>query len=139
MADHVWEGENKSRAARAHVFVSEALAEEYDAWRWPSFLPKGTLCRMSMDVEAGWQRFTWRGDSDGVDWPSRTLDDEEDEPRGGGVAVVPGDYRATMSLGEEAQITLPMRWDPRDPMPEADAPARSPRQRPRKKRQGLRR
>ncbi len=125
MADHVWEGENKSRAARAHVFVSEALAQEHDACEVAIVSAAGdTVRRMTMDVEAGWQRFAWRGDSDGVAWPSRTLDEDEDKPRGGGVTVIPGDYQATMSLGEEeAQINLPMRWDPRKPMSEADMSA----------------
>ena len=113
MADHVWEGDNRSRSAKAHVFVSEDLAEAEGECAVAILSQAGdTVRHMTMDVEAGWQSLVWRGDSDGVAWPSRKV--EDDEHKGGGVVVPPGTYTAWLELGEEkVSIEMSMRWDPR--------------------------
>ena len=113
MADHVWEGENRSYGAKAHVFVSEDMAEAESECTIAIFSEAGdTVRHMTMDVEAGWQSIVWRGDSDGVAWPSRKVEDEEH--KGGGVVVPPGTYKAELELGDEkVSIEMSMRWDPR--------------------------
>ena len=72
-----------------------------------------TIRRMERDVEPGWQQLQWRGDTDGVRWPSRELDNN-DEPRGGGAMAAPGDYNAILTFGDHVG-TMQLTWsdDPR--------------------------
>ena len=72
-----------------------------------------TLRRMTREVEPGWQTLTWRGDTDGIRWPSRGLD-KEDKPTGGGPSVAPGTYTAVLTLGAHVD-SMDMMWvhDPR--------------------------
>ena len=72
-----------------------------------------TIRRMERDVEPGWQQLQWRGDTDGIRWPSRELDND-DEPIGGGPMAAPGDYNAILTFGDHVD-TMQLRWsaDPR--------------------------
>ena len=72
-----------------------------------------TLRRMSKEVQPGWQGLTWRGDTDGVRWPSRDVEDDAD-PVGGGPSVAPGTYTAVLTMGMHVD-SMEMTWvyDPR--------------------------
>ncbi|MDA0940312.1 MAG: hypothetical protein O2990_04860 [Bacteroidetes bacterium] len=114
MADHVWEGENRQRSAHGHFYVQADTAEAHSDMDVVILNEQGdTLRRMNLDVEAGWQTFSWRGDSDGIRWPSRDLE-TSDEPVGGGVSVAPGTYYAVMTLGDNVDtMALTVAHDPR--------------------------
>lgn len=116
MADHLWEGENRRRDAHGHVFVHPDTAEVHSEMSMTITGAQGdTLRRMTRDVEAGWQRYGWRGDTDGVKWPSRDFDNE-DNPVGGGPRVAPGIYTAILTLGDHRDtVSLTLAADPRVP------------------------
>ena len=116
MADHVWEGENRQRSAHGHVYIQADTAEAHKEMGVVILNEQGdTLRRMKRDVEPGWQTFSWRGDTDGIRWPSRDLE-TSDEPVGGGVGVAPGTYYAVMTLGENVDtMTVTVAHDPRTP------------------------
>ena len=115
MADHVWEGENRARSAHGHVYVHPDTAEVHSTLFVAIVDPttSDTIRHMERDVEPGWQHLQWRGDTDGVRWPSRELDND-DEPRGGGPMAAPGNYKAILTLGTHVD-TMHMEWsaDPR--------------------------
>ena len=114
MADHVWEGENRNRNAHGHVYVQADTAEVHSEMEVVILTAEGdTLRRMTREVEPGWQTLTWRGDTDGIRWPSRGLD-KEDKPTGGGPSVAPGTYTAVLTLGAHVD-SMDMMWvhDPR--------------------------
>ena len=119
MADHLWEGENRMRSAHGHVFVHPDTAEVHISMEVAIVNLEGdTLRRMEKDVEAGWQTLTWLGDTDGVRWPSRSLDEEEG-PFGGGAPVAPGSYRALLSMGNHSDtMRMTVDSDPRSPFDE---------------------
>ncbi len=114
MADHLWQGENRNRNAHGHVFVEADTAEVYDEMDVVILSQMGdTLRRMSKEVQPGWQSLTWRGDTDGVRWPSRDVEDDVD-PVGGGPSVAPGTYTAVLTMGMHVD-SMEMTWkhDPR--------------------------
>ena len=114
MADHVWQGENRNRNAHGHVYVQADTAEVHSEMDVVILTAEGdTLRRMTREVEAGWQTMAWRGDTDGIRWPSRDLD-KEDKPTGGGPSVAPGTYTAVLTLGTHVD-SMAMTWvhDPR--------------------------
>ena len=114
MADHVWEGENRQRSAHGHLYIQADTAEAHPEMDVVILNEQGdTLRRTSREVEGGWQSFSWRGDTDGVRWPSRDLE-TSDEPVGGGVSVAPGTYYAVMTLGDHVDtMALTVAHDPR--------------------------
>ena len=115
MADHVWVGENRARSAHGHVYVHPDTAEVHSTLSVAIVDPTtGDAVRhMERDVEPGWQQLQWRGDTDGVRWPSRELDND-DEPRGGGPMAAPGAYDAVLTFGTHVD-TMQLTWsaDPR--------------------------
>ena len=114
MAAHVWQGEHRNRNAHGHVYVQADTAEVHSEMDVVILTAEGdTLRRMTQEVEAGWQTMTWRGDTDGIRWPSRGLD-KEDKPTGGGPSVAPGTYTAVLTLGTHVD-SMAMTWvhDPR--------------------------
>ncbi|MEC8335739.1 MAG: hypothetical protein VXZ86_03110 [Bacteroidota bacterium] len=115
MADHVWVGENRPRSAHGHVYVHPDTAEVHSTLSVAIVDPTtgDTVRHMERDVEPGWQQLQWRGDTDGVRWPSRELDND-DEPRGGGPMAAPGDYNAVLTFGTHVD-TMQLTWsaDPR--------------------------
>ena len=115
MADQVWEGENRARSAHGHVYVHPDTAEVHSTLSVAIVEPTtgDTVRHMERDVEPGWQQLQWRGDTDGVRWPSRELDND-DEPRGGGPMAAPGDYNAVLTFGTHVD-TMQLTWsaDPR--------------------------
>ena len=115
MADHVWEGENRARSAHGHVYVHPDTADIHSTLSVAILDPTtgDTIRRMERDVEPGWQQLQWRGDTDGVRWPSRELD-TDDEQTGGGPMAAPGMYNAILTLGNHVD-TMQMTWssDPR--------------------------
>ena len=115
MADHVWVGENRARSAHGHVYVHPDTAEVHPTLSVDIVEPTtgDTVRHMERDVEPGWQQLQWRGDTDGVRWPSRELDND-DEPRGGGPMAAPGDYNAVLTFGTHVD-TMQLTWsaDPR--------------------------
>ena len=115
MADHVWVGENRARSAHGHVYVHPDTAEVHSTLSVVIVEPTtgDTVRHMERDVEPGWQQLQWRGDTDGVRWPSRELDND-DEPRGGGPMAAPGDYNAVLTFGTHVDTTQ-LTWsaDPR--------------------------
>ena len=121
MADHVWKGENRARSAHGHVYVHADTAEVHSELLVVILDPAtgDTLRSMKRDVDAGWQQLQWRGDTDGVRWPSQKLE-QDDDPRGGGPVVAPGVYDAVLTLGTQVD-TMQMAWsaDPRTPFDQA--------------------
>ncbi|MEC8663279.1 MAG: hypothetical protein VXY03_05330 [Bacteroidota bacterium] len=115
MADHVWVGENRPRSAHGHVYVHPDTAEVHSTLSVAIVDPTtgDTVRHMERDVEPGWQQLQWRGDTDGVRWPRRELDND-DEPRGGGPMAAPGDYNAILTFGDHVD-TMQLTWsaDPR--------------------------
>ena len=115
MADHVWVGEIMPRSAHGHVYVHPDTAEVHSTLSVAIVDPTtgDTVRHMERDVEPGWQQLQWRGDTDGVRWPSRELDND-DEPRGGGPMAAPGDYNAVLTFGTHVD-TMQLTWsaDPR--------------------------
>ena len=115
MADHVWVGENRARSAHGHVYVHPDTAGVHSTLSVAIVEPTtgDTVRHMERDVEPGWQQLQWRGDTDGVRWPSRELDND-DEPRGGGPMAAPGDYNAVLTFGTHVD-TMQLTWsaDPR--------------------------
>jgi len=114
LADHVWEGENRQRSAHGHVYVQADTADVHDEMEVVILNEAGdTLRRMTREVEPGWQSLMWRGDTDGIRWPSRDLETSSD-PVGGGVRVAPGTYMAVMTLGSHVDtMALIIEHDPR--------------------------
>ena len=114
MADHVWEGSNRMREAHGHVFIQPDTAEVHEEMKVVILGTGGdTLRQLTRDVEKGWQTFAWRGDTDGVKWPSREVD-TSDEPVGGGTRVPPGTYTAVLTLGTHVDtMTMTVAHDPR--------------------------
>ena len=120
MADHVWEGPNRQRSAHGHIYIDPDTADAHGEMAVAIVNVSGdTLRRMTRDAEAGWQRFSWRGDTDGVRWPSRDLE-TDDDPVGGGPAVLPGDYLAIFELGTHRDtMRMTVKADPRVPFDRA--------------------
>ena len=114
LADHVWEGENRQRSAHGHVYVQADTADVHDEMEVVILNEAGdTLRRMTREVEPGWQSLVWRGDTDGIRWPSRDVETSTD-PVGGGVRVAPGTYMAVMTLGSHVDtMALIIEHDPR--------------------------
>ena len=114
LADHVWEGENRQRSAHGHVYVQADTADVHDEMEVVILNEAGdTLRRMTREVEPGWQSLVWRGDTDGIRWPSRDVETSTD-PVGGGVRVAPGTYMAVMTLGSHVDtMALVIEHDPR--------------------------
>ena len=114
LADHVWEGENRQRSAHGHVYVQADTADVHDEMEVVILNEAGdTLRRMTREVEPGWQSLVWRGDTDGIRWPSRDVETSTD-PVGGGVRVAPGTYMAVMTLGSHVDtMALILEHDPR--------------------------
>ena len=114
LADHVWEGENRQRSAHGHVYVQADTADVHDEMEVVILNEAGdTLRRMTREVEPGWQSLVWRGDTDGIRWPSRDVETSTD-PVGGGVRVAPGTYMAVMTLGSHVDtMVLTIEYDPR--------------------------
>ena len=72
LADHVWEGENRQRSAHGHVYVQADTADVHSEMEVVILTESGdTLRRMTREVAPGWQTLVWRGDTDGIRWPSR--------------------------------------------------------------------
>jgi len=116
MADHVWEGANRERSAHGHLFVHPDTAKIHEEINIAIVSSTGdTLRRMTQEVDGGWQSFSWRGDMDGVRWPSRDLQSDKD-PEGGGPLVLPGTYLAVLELGSHKDsMSLTIHADPRVP------------------------
>ena len=114
LADHVWEGENRQRSAHGHVYVQADTADVHDEMEVVILNEAGdTLRQMTREVEPGWQSLVWRGDTDGIRWPSRDVETSTD-PVGGGVRVAPGTYMAVMTLGIHVDtMALTIEHDPR--------------------------
>jgi photosystem II stability/assembly factor-like uncharacterized protein len=114
MADHVWEGANRERSAHGHLFVHPDTAKIHEEINIAIVSSTGdTLRRMTQEVDGGWQSFSWRGDMDGVRWPSRDLQSDKN-PVGGGPLVLPGTYLAVLELGSHKDsMSLTIHADPR--------------------------
>ena len=114
LADHVWEGENRQRSAHGHVYVQADTADVHDEMEVVILNESGdTIRRMTREVAPGWQSLVWRGDTDGIRWPSRDVETSTD-PVGGGVRVAPGTYMAVMTLGSHVDtMALTIEHDSR--------------------------
>lgn len=115
-ADHVWEGENKSRGVKAAMFVHpDHLGEGKDKKAKVYVLDarKDTLRTMTMEPDTGINYLRWYFDEKGVYWPSRRDRDRDEEP-GGGPTVLPGTYELVVEYNSRKDsTTVEVKPDPR--------------------------
>ena len=75
---------------------------------------------ISRKVEDGLNKLTWGLETNGIRYPSRT-EPKEDDDLPGGYAVLPGKYKAVITLGNyKDSVYVDVKMDPNDKMTKAD-------------------
>jgi len=129
MADHVFQGENKSSAAKISVWVNpshfEAVDEEKSEKGKDEKVDKkmqvvifnslgDSIRQFKAEPDTGLTVFSWGLNRDGVNWPSRAERKKDDDPAWGR-AVAPGIYTARVNFaGDSVETQIRVLPDPRE-------------------------
>ncbi len=115
-ADHVWQGQNKSRGASISMFVHPDHVGEGKNKKAKVMVfnqRMDTLRQMTMEPDTGMNYVRWNFDEKGVHWPSRRNREHDEEP-GGGPRVMPGTYKIVVDYnGHKDSTELQVSADPR--------------------------
>ncbi len=125
MADHVFEGENKSSAGKISVWVNpeffetkeetkSVVADEDKKLKICIFDEQGdTIRQFTAEPDTGLTIVQWGLNRNGVNWPSRSERDSKSDPPGGR-AVGPGNYMVKINLLDDSvETSLRVLPDPR--------------------------
>lgn len=135
-ADALYNGQNRTDNARIRYLINQPEVDKadekaektvsYDSLTFEVLNTQNEVIRTiqyKAPEEAGIHEFNWSLDEKGVNYPTRSRRESNNEP--GGVSVLPGTYKIKITYGEEKDSTvIEVKADPRLELTKSEMQAR---------------